>query len=107
MRSRRFGMNLSLSKKLYGAIIVLVAALIITSAISLYSNHSLISGYKALADKDADGKEFVKERIELAKTRGKGWQNYKFSNPLTKKNEEKTAYIEKADDVIVGSGVYK
>ena len=56
---------------------------------------------------DPDGKPFVKERINIAKTKGNGWQNYKFSNPLTKKIEEKTAYIEKFDDVIVGSGAYK
>jgi cytochrome c len=56
---------------------------------------------------DADGKAYVKERIEIAKSKGKGWQNYKFSNPVTKKIEDKTAYIEKYEDVIVGSGVYK
>jgi len=56
---------------------------------------------------DADGKFFVKERIEIAKTKGKGWQNYKFSNPSTKKIEDKTAYIEKYEDFIVGSGAYK
>lgn len=57
--------------------------------------------------KDADGRYFVKERIEIAKTKGKGWQDYKFTNPLSKKIEMKTAYIEKVDDLIVGCGVYK
>lgn len=56
---------------------------------------------------DPSGKAFVKERIEIAKTKGKGWQNYQFSNPTTKKVEDKTAYIEKVDDFIVGSGAYK
>jgi cytochrome c len=56
---------------------------------------------------DPSGKAYVQERIEIAKTKGKGWQNYKFSNPLTKKIEDKTAYIEKVDDYIVGSGAYK
>jgi cytochrome c len=57
--------------------------------------------------KDADGKSFVKERVELAASAGKGWQNYKWSNPAVNKIENKTAYIEKCDDVIVGSGAYK
>ena len=57
--------------------------------------------------KDADGKDYVKERIEIAKTKGKGWQDYKFTNPLSKKLEPKTAYIEKHEDVIVGCGAYK
>ncbi|MCX8022038.1 MAG: cache domain-containing protein [Syntrophorhabdaceae bacterium] len=57
--------------------------------------------------KDPDGVYFVKERIELAKTKGKGWQDYKFTNPGTKKIEKKTAYIEKVDDYIFGCGAYK
>jgi signal transduction histidine kinase len=57
--------------------------------------------------KDSDGRFYVKDRIELAKSKGKGWQDYKFTNPLTKKIENKTAYIEKADDYIFGCGAYK
>jgi cytochrome c len=56
--------------------------------------------------KDADGKLFVKERVELAKTKGKGMQNYKWTNPTNKQIEAKTAYIQKVDDVIVCSGAY-
>jgi signal transduction histidine kinase len=63
---------------------------------------------KDLSDiKDPDGKSFVKERIELAKTKGKGWQDYKFTNPVTKKVEQKTAWIEKVDEFIFGCGAYK
>lgn len=57
--------------------------------------------------KDADGKAFVKERIELAKSKGSGWQDYKFTNPVTKEIEQKTAYIERVDDIIIGCGAYK
>jgi len=63
---------------------------------------------KDLVDmKDPDGKFYVKERIEISKTKGKGWQDYKFTNPVTKKVENKTAYVEKVDDLIIGSGAYK
>lgn len=57
--------------------------------------------------KDPDGKFFVKERIEIVKTKGKGWQDYKFTNPVSKKIEQKTAYIERVEDLIFGCGVYK
>ena len=57
--------------------------------------------------KDKNGKLFVKERIEIAKTKGKGWQDYEFTDPLTKKIEHKSAYVEKLDDLIVGCGIYK
>lgn len=57
--------------------------------------------------KDADGKSFVRERIDLIKSSGKGWQNYKWNNPSVNKIEDKTAYVEKCEDFIVGSGAYK
>ncbi len=45
--------------------------------------------------------------MELAKKRGKGWQDYKFVNPVTKKIEPKSMYFEKYDDVVINCGVYK
>ena len=57
--------------------------------------------------RDPDGTYYVKERIEIVKAKGKGWQDYKFSNPVTKKIEHKTAYVEKAGDLIFGCGAYK
>lgn len=56
--------------------------------------------------KDPDGKAFVKERVEIAKTKGSGWQDYKFSNPVDKKIEQKTAYLEKSGDYIFSCGAY-
>jgi len=57
--------------------------------------------------KDADGKYFMRERIELAKTKGKGWQDYKFVNPVSKQIEPKSMYFEKYDDMIINCGIYK
>ena len=69
-------------------------------------NQKLIG--KDLIDmRDTDAKLYVKERIEIINSKGKGWQDYKFTNPLTKKIEQKTAYIEKVNGVIVGCGAYK
>ena len=64
-------------------------------------------GKDLLEMKDKDGKYFVKERIEIAKTKGKGWQDYKFTDPITKRIEPKSAYVERIEDVIVGCGIYK
>ena len=57
--------------------------------------------------KDIDGKEFVKERVELAKSKGTFWQDYKFTNPTSKKVEPKSMYCEKVDDLIACAGIYK
>lgn len=56
---------------------------------------------------DVDGVYFIRERLEIAKTKGKGWQDYKFVNPVTKNIEPKSLYIERADTVVVTSGIYK
>ena len=57
--------------------------------------------------RDVDGKLFVKERVELAKSQGTFWQDYKFTNPVTKKIEPKQMYCERMDEVVVCGGVYR
>jgi cytochrome c len=57
--------------------------------------------------KDAEGKAMVREFIETAKTKGKGWVDYKWPNPAKKVVEQKSTYIEKVDDVLIGCGIYK
>ena len=57
--------------------------------------------------KDADGKFFIKEISEVAKTKGKGWVDYKWINPVTGKILEKTTYCQRVGDVYIGCGIYK
>jgi cytochrome c len=64
-------------------------------------------GKNFLEERDVDGKQFVKERVRIAREHGKGWQEYKFQNPLTKRVEQKVAYLERVGDYIVMCGAYK
>lgn len=57
--------------------------------------------------KDADGKPFMRERIEIVKAKGKGWQDYKFVNPVSKQIEPKSMYFEKYEDIVINCGIYK
>ena len=57
--------------------------------------------------KDVDGKEFMKERVNLMKNQTSAWQDYKFLNPITKQIEPKSIYLERLGDLIVGCGIYK
>jgi cytochrome c len=57
--------------------------------------------------KDPDGKEFVKERVEMASSKAKFWQDYKFTDPLTKTVQPKQAYCEKLGNLIICGGIYK
>jgi cytochrome c len=57
---------------------------------------------------DVDGKYFVKERVAMARSNPKGfWQDYKFTNPVSKKVEPKAMYCEKLDETAVCGGIYK
>ena len=57
--------------------------------------------------KDIDGKEFVRERVELGKSKPNFWQDYKFTNPVSKKVEPKSMYCERLDDTVLCGGIYK
>jgi cytochrome c len=64
-------------------------------------------GHTNLAIKDADGKLYNKEIIDDAKTKGTGWVDYRWPNPVDKKIEQKSSYIERAGDYVVCAGFYK
>ncbi|HRD86214.1 MAG TPA: cache domain-containing protein [Rubrivivax sp.] len=56
---------------------------------------------------DVDGKYFVKDRVAMVKSKPAGaWQDYKFTNPVSKKIEPKTMYCEKLAETAVCGGVY-
>ncbi len=59
--------------------------------------------------RDNDGKYFVKERVEMMSkgADAKGWQDYKFMNPVTRQIEPKSMYLQRYEDLIVGCGIYK
>jgi hypothetical protein len=70
------------------------------------ANEKMI-GKNLIELKDVDGKAFVKERVDLAQSQGTFWQDYKFTNPVSKKIEPKQMYCEKLDDTVVCGGIYK
>ena len=64
-------------------------------------------GRDVLENRDVDGKLFVRERLDIARQQGSGWQQYKYRNPA--KNdviEAKAMYIERVGDWIFGCGIY-
>jgi signal transduction histidine kinase len=59
--------------------------------------------------RDNEGKYFVKERVEMM-SKGpvaKGWQDYKFMNPVSRSIEPKSMFLQRYEDLIVGCGIYK
>ncbi len=66
-------------------------------------------GKNHLSLKDTDGKFFIKEMLDLAKSKGSGWVDYKWSNPLKKKIQPKATYVKKVDgmNMFIACGFYK
>lgn len=57
-------------------------------------------------DKSPQKIKFIKERVDLAKKDGKGWQTYVWSNPETKTNQKKNNYVELYKGLIFSAGYY-
>jgi cytochrome c len=68
-------------------------------------NPSLI-GQNLTAISDTEGKLFRKEIVDKAKAQGSGWVDYVYLNPETNKQEHKSTYFLKVNDVILCAGVY-
>lgn len=59
--------------------------------------------------KDPEGKPFIKEMVNVAKTKGSGWVDYKYKHPKTKQTEQKTTYVKRIADtnMFLACGAYK
>jgi cytochrome c len=57
--------------------------------------------------RDPDGKAFVKERVDLARSKGKFWHDYKFTDPVSRKVLPKSTYCERLESTAVCVGIYK
>ena len=86
---------------------IYVAVYGLDGKVQAHGQNAKMVGKDLIELKDADGKLFVKERVELAASKGKFWQDYKFTDPLTKKVLPKSMYCERLDDVAVCAGIYK
>jgi methyl-accepting chemotaxis protein len=57
--------------------------------------------------KDVDGKRFVREMVEVARTRGEGWVDYKWAHPVTNEVLTKSTFVQRAGELVVACGIYK
>ena len=70
-----------------------------------HGNNPKMVGKPLIGLKDNEGKPMIKEMVDLAKTKGSGWVDFKWPNPVTKAVESKSGYVEKVDEMLVGSGI--
>ena len=78
------------------------------SGVTLAHINPRIVGKNMLERRDENGKFHIKERIELARKQGSGWQDLAGRvNPTNKKAEDKRTYFESYDNLVFASGVFK
>ncbi len=69
-----------------------------------------LEGKNIIDLKDVNGKAYVQETIETAKTQGSGWIDYMLPKPGESKPSKKSSYFKKVkvgeETFIVGSGFY-
>ncbi|MGB9151701.1 MAG: cache domain-containing protein [Alphaproteobacteria bacterium] len=68
-------------------------------------------GMNRINEQDADGKFYIKDKMDLMKNNASFWQEYKFADPLTHKILPKATYCEVVHDAVLKdvalcSGVY-
>ncbi|HOO72490.1 MAG TPA: cache domain-containing protein [Spirochaetota bacterium] len=76
-----------------------------TSMVFAHPSKALIN-HDFIDMKDAKGKNFVREILELVKVRKTGWIEYMWTEPVSKKIKPKHTYIIRIDKVIILCGYY-
>lgn len=74
--------------------------------IRAHGNTPTFVGQNQMGLKDPDGKEYVRERVEMARAQPTGRHTFKRKNPANGKIEVRRFYFERVGDLIVGSGAF-
>lgn len=72
-----------------------------------HGGNAKLIGKSMIELKDVDDKPFIKAFLDVAATKGSGWVDYKWPNPVSKVIEMKSTYVEKAGDLVIICGIYK
>lgn len=73
-----------------------------------HGGNAKLVGKSLLQIRDVNGVYIVKGLIGVAQTKGQGWVDYQWPNPLTRIVESKSTYVEKINDnLLIGVGAYK
>jgi signal transduction histidine kinase len=71
-----------------------------------HGQNAKMVGKDLIALRDADGKSFIRERVELARQKASFWQDYSFLDPISKNILPKRMYCERSGENVVCAGVY-
>ena len=56
---------------------------------------------------DADGRKMTREMVDLGRSRGMGWVDYRWTNPRSGQVEPKSTYVERCGEYTIACGIYR
>ncbi len=78
-----------------------------TGMMRAHGANKVLVGKNVMDLQDADGVLIVPEFKKVVETKGEGWVDYKWPNPVTRKIEKKTTYVKKLnEELFIGCGAY-
>ena len=72
-----------------------------------HGGNPLFVGKNLLHIKDPDGNEPNLEIVRTGFEQGQGWVDFKWPNPVTKKIQQKSAYVIRTNAAVCGVGYYR
>jgi signal transduction histidine kinase len=72
-----------------------------------HPKNAALIGKNLIQEPDFEGKLFRDAIVEIAKMKGSGWVDYAYLKPESLELEYKSAYVQKAGDIIICCGAYK
>jgi len=72
-----------------------------------HGTNARILNYDSRQVKDPDGKDYMREAVDIARNTGEGWVEYEFNHPVTTEVLPKVTFIKRVGDVCVGCGAYR
>jgi len=71
-----------------------------------HGTNKTVMNFDSRNTKDPDGKQYMKEMVEIARRDGAGSVDYKANHPITFEMKKKVTYFQRVGDIIVCSGAY-
>jgi methyl-accepting chemotaxis protein len=75
--------------------------------VAAHATNPRLLGTDITTIKDSDGRLFIKQMAVIANRDGGGWIDYKWNHPVTGESLVKSAFFEKAGQLIIACGFYK
>lgn len=86
---------------------VFILGLEVPGIMAAHGVNQKLVGVNTIDFQDQNGKYFVRDFYEVARSRGNGWVDYRWANAKRTKFEDKSTYLQRVGNHFVAVGIYK